>query len=202
MLPFILAIFPFFYFVLIASITPGPNNIMLTASGMNFGYLKTVPHIVGICTGFLVLLILCSLGIGAIYKAFPIAQTALKFIGSGYLLYLAYRILTSGAVGLKKQVQHTVKPMTFWEAFGFQFINPKGVIFGMTALTILPADFNMLERCIAIIVAVAITAPISTHTWAIMGQLIAKLFRDDKMRHIINGGLALLLIATIPMMFS
>lgn len=191
---------PFFYFMFIAAMTPGPNNVMLTASGMNFGYARTIPHILGIIIGFQVLILLCLLGVGALYNAFPPIEIALKVLGSAYLAYLAYKIYTAGRVGLKECQDKTVRPMNFIEAAAFQFINPKGVVFAIAAVSFLSADLTLIQKAIIITCVCLITSTLSTHTWTLFGKMIAALFRNDKSRHIINALLAIALLATIPMM--
>ncbi len=191
---------PFFYFLLIAAITPGPNNVMLTASGMNFGYKRTIPHILGIYVGFTVLIMLCAFGIGAAYHAFPQIETILKILGSAYLVYLAYKIATAGRLGLKEKEKAATRPLTFVEAAMFQFINPKALVACLTAISILPADLGIAQSVIVIFICNSIACLASTSTWTVFGKVIAKLFRDDKIRNIINVILALLLLATIPMM--
>lgn len=196
----IVAALPFFYLNFIGCITPGPNNVMLTASGMNFGYLKTVPHMLGIFFGFVILLWLCAFGVGAAYEAYPPVQVALKVLGCAYLLYLAYRIFRAGRVGLNKASQEAQQPLTFWEAFGFQYINPKAIVFGLAAVNLLPADMAFWMKAVIILFTAVITCGISLNVWTLFGKMVAELFRDDKIRQIINTVLALLLIATIPMM--
>jgi threonine/homoserine/homoserine lactone efflux protein len=188
------------YFLNIAAITPGPNNVMLTASGINFGYKRTIPHMLGILCGFNVLIILGALGVGSLYESLPQIEIVLKILGSLYLTYLAYKIYNVGRVGLDEKTKQAERPMTFLEAFMFQFVNPKGVVFAMAAASVLPAEFSVLESVIAVSVCSAIASIISTNVWAIFGTLIAELFRDAKKRQIINAVLALLLLATIPMM--
>jgi threonine/homoserine/homoserine lactone efflux protein len=188
------------YFLNIAAITPGPNNVMLTASGINFGYKRTIPHIIGILCGFNILIILGALGVGSIYESLPQIEIILKILGSLYLVYLAYKIFNAGRVGLDEKTQEAKKPLTFLEAFLFQFVNPKGVVFALAAASVLPSEFSLLESIIAVSVCAAIASIISTNIWAIFGTLIAELFRDPKKRQIINIILALLLLATIPMM--
>ena len=194
------AFLPFFYFLLIAAITPGPNNVMLTASGMNFGYKRTIPHIMGIYIGFSALLMLCALGVGAAYEAFPQIGTVLKIGGSAYLLYLAWKIANSGRLHLREKAEAAAKPLTFTQAALFQFINPKAVVACLTALSLLPAQISILHSLILILVLNTICCLSSTTLWTLFGKVIAKLFRDDKIRNIINIALALLLVATIPMM--
>lgn len=191
---------PFFYFLLIAAVTPGPNNVMLTASGMNFGYIKTLPHILGIYVGFTTLILLCAFGVGAAYHAFPQIEIVLKILGSLYLVYLAFKIATAGRLGLKEKEQSAKRPITFVEAAMFQFINPKALVACLTAISLLPPDMGILQSLFIIITLNTFTCFVSTSTWTVFGKMIAGLFRDDKTRQIINIALAILLLATIPMM--
>ncbi|KAF0095779.1 MAG: putative amino acid efflux protein [Puniceicoccaceae bacterium 5H] len=191
---------PFVYFMLVASLTPGPNNVMLTASGINFGYKRTLPHILGVVVGCALLLLLVVLGVGAAYHAYPPLQLILKVLGSCYLVYLAYRILTASGVGLKEEREHASRPIRFIEAFGFQFINPKAIVFFITAVNILPDERSLFERCLIAVIGSSLVCMLSTHTWTFFGKLLAKLFRNDRTRLIVNVLLALLLLATIPMM--
>lgn len=191
---------PFFYLQFIASMTPGPNNVMLTASGMNFGYKRTVPHILGVIVGFVLLINVSAFGVGALYQNFPQIEWALKIVGSAYLLYLSYKIATAGRVGLKDQAKEVTRPMRFIEALAFQFINPKGVVFSITLISMLPQDLSMGLTVLIIFTSTIITSVCSTNTWAIFGKVIAEIFRNDKARHIINIILAIMLLATIPML--
>ena len=191
---------PFFYLQFIASMTPGPNNVMLTASGMNFGYKRTVPHILGVMAGFFTLIHVSAFGVGALYQSFPQIEWVLKGVGSAYLLYLSYKIATAGRVGLKDKTKKTTRPMKFFEALAFQFINPKGVVFSITLIGLLPPDLDLIKVLSIISVSTLITSACSTNTWTIFGKIIAEIFRDDKARHIINVVLALMLLATIPML--
>lgn len=191
---------PFMYFLFVASITPGPNNVMLTASGMNFGYQRTIPHMAGIYFGFLLYLLICAYGVGAAVAAYPPVLMGLKTLGSLYLIYLAYRIVTSGRMGVKEKAKDTARPLTFLEAFGFQFINPKGVVFGLAASSLLPAGISSFQIGVIVFIATTISCIASLNTWVLFGKGVATLFRDDKIRLIINIILALLLLATLPMM--
>lgn len=200
MLDLIVSSLPLLYFLNIAAITPGPNNVMLTASGINFGYKRTIPHMLGILCGFNVLIILGALGVGSLYESLPQIEIILKVLGSLYLTYLAYKIFNAGRVGLDEKTQKAENPMTFFQAFMFQFVNPKGVVFAMAAASVLPTEFSILESVIAVSVCSIISSIISTNVWVMFGTLIAELFRDRKKRLIVNTILALMLLATIPMM--
>lgn len=191
---------PFLYFLFVAGITPGPNNVMLTASGMNFGYRRTLPHVFGIMFGFTALILLCAFGVGAAYNAYPPIQIVLKVLGGSYLLYLSYRIATAGRVEIDKNAAEA-RPLTSWEAAVFQFVNPKAWVAGLTATSaFLPAEATMMQQALMVTVISVAVCIVSTTTWVLFGKGMARLFTSDKTRRIINVTLALLLVATIPLM--
>lgn len=189
---------PVAWYVLVMSGTPGPNNMMLTASGMNFGYRLTVPHLCGIGIGIGVLMFLCGFGLGTVFAEVPEARIALAVAGSLYLLYLAWRIANASA----PTVREGAKPLTFWEAFGFQFLNPKGWVMALTAATLMPQLDSVAIKAITLgLMATGIAAP-AMSVWAAFGTGLARVFRVPKWRRIINWTLAALLLATIPFMFT
>ena len=104
-------------FGFVASVTPGPNNVMLWASGLNYGFRRTIPHLAGINIGFVSLLLAVSFGLGALFQRWEWMGVALRIVGSIYLLYLAYRVATAGSA----EKADTTKPFTFWEAAAFQY---------------------------------------------------------------------------------
>jgi threonine/homoserine/homoserine lactone efflux protein len=110
-------------YALVTSVTPGPNNFMLLASGVNFGFLRSIPHALGIGVGFFALLIATGFGLGALLIAYPALNLALKLVGGAYLLYLAWRIGMSRSMGEGRAA--TGRPMTFLEAAAFQWVNPR-----------------------------------------------------------------------------
>ncbi len=200
-----LAALPFFSFFLVASITPGPNNFMLAASGMNYGYRRTVPHMLGVAVGFCSLMLLCMLGVGAVFQTFPALQFALKTLAALYLLYLAYQMARealsqpSGADGTNETPAR--KPMSFTQAALFQYINPKAWVMGITSTaTFLPAAALLSEKTALIVLAVLFIGVPCIIIWTLFGTVIAVLFTSDKTRKLVNLTLAALLVATIPMM--
>jgi threonine/homoserine/homoserine lactone efflux protein len=123
-----------FIFAFVSSITPGPNNFMLLASGVNFGFRRTIPHMLGIGAGFVALLLGVGFGLGAVLTAYPQLHLALKVAGGIYLLYLAWRIAMSRSMGEKDD--GTSRPMSFLEAAAFQWVNPKAWVMAVTAMAI------------------------------------------------------------------
>jgi threonine/homoserine/homoserine lactone efflux protein len=123
------SLIPLALFAFVSSITPGPNNIMLTSSGILFGFGRSVPHMLGITSGFGLMLALCAAGIGSLILAVPAVHVILKMAGSGYLLYLAWQLR---AMTFKKDETGGGKPMSFWGAALFQFANPKAWVMAIT----------------------------------------------------------------------
>ncbi len=191
---------PFAYFLLVSSVTPGPNNLMLAASGMNFGIRRTVPHMAGITFGFMTLMFMCAFGVGAIYAAYPQAHFVLNIFCASYILYLSYKIATSGKPD-PVDPDSTKKPMGFVQASLFQFVNPKGWVSALASTSsLLPHDATIAQQSLVIFATVMLLGVPSICIWTLFGKGMARIFTSEKSHHIINIVLALLLAATIPMM--
>ena len=128
-------------FWIVAAYTPGPNNVIASYSGFNFGIKKTLPHIFGVAFGFTFLIFLLTIGLVNVFKVFPIIQVSLKYLGSLFLIYLAYKIYFSKIDNEKKNES----PVKFFETFLFQFLNPKGVLIGYVDSFKLDNSENYLE---------------------------------------------------------
>jgi threonine/homoserine/homoserine lactone efflux protein len=126
------ALIPLAIFAFVSSITPGPNNIMLTSSGLMFGFVRSIPHMLGITFGFGVLLALCAVGIGSLIVAAPALHVVLKVAGSAYLLYLAWQLRS---MAFADDSGSDAKPMSFAGAAMFQFVNPKAWIMAVTGVS-------------------------------------------------------------------
>ena len=113
---------PLAMFALVSSITPGPNNVMLAASGLNFGFRRSMPHLLGVNLGFTLMIFLVGVGLGSVFQQVPQLYTVLKYVGAAYLLYLAWKIANSGGM---EDGAVSGKPMTFLQAAAFQWVNPK-----------------------------------------------------------------------------
>ena len=124
------SLLPLAVFAFVSSITPGPNNIMLTSSGIMFGFARSIPHMLGITFGFGVLLLLCALGVGSLVLALPSIHVILKVLGSGYLLYLAWKLRN---MSFKADQGSSARPMSFAGAALFQFANPKAWVTAITS---------------------------------------------------------------------
>jgi len=190
---------PLLLLCVIQSGTPGPNNIMLTASGKNFGYIRTVPHMAGVVIGFLSLLLVLSLGLISVFKNYPIAQTILQILGSIYLLYLSYRIYFS----FSSNDNTRTKPITFLESSLFQYVNPKGVMMAITTISIY-TDFknftfisNFVEGMIFILIAFTISNVFAVLTWTSVGVFLNNFIKSEKSIKSFNGLMAILLVLTV-----
>ena len=160
-------------FALVTSITPGPNNIMLTASGANFGFKRTLPHIAGIVAGVAALNLCIGLGLGALFIQFPIMQDTLKVLGSVYLIWLAIKLLRFQYSD--NHPNDDAKPFNFWQAFIFQYVNPKAWVMAISANASfsLAGEAYWLSVCFIIFVF-AMIGPPSIMVWAAFGQMIRR----------------------------
>jgi len=186
------------FFCATMTMTPGPNNILLAQSGANYGVRRTFPHIVGIRAGQTCLHISILLGLGTLFEAWPMLHLALRFASIGYLLYLAYRVVTS-VVSDDCAVLES-KPMSFKEAALFQWINPKSWMATITLCSAftLPGDDYWLSGMLGILVFNIVGFPAS-FTWVLLGAAIRKKLNSARRRMHFNWGMGVLLVATIPM---
>jgi len=177
-------------FTFVASITPGPNNLMLAASGVGFGLKRTVPHMLGVCAGFAVLVLACGLGIGALLMQSPEVALGLKVLGSGYLVYLAWRLgssLTPGSGNAR------ARPMSFAAAAAFQFANPKAWLMGITAAAVFLPGLGSDWQALALLclVVCGVNFPCVT-SWAVMGAAIRARLQDPVWRRRFSAVMILL----------
>ena len=171
-------------FALVTSITPGPNNIMLTASGANFGFKRTLPHVAGIIFGMMMLNVSVGLGLGTIFTQYPFLQQVLRVAGSAYLLWLAYKLLSFSSVS---DAQTDAKPFSFIQAVGFQYINPKAwimVISANASFSVLGDNYWWSVFFITIIYAFVGTPSIMV--WAGVGQYIRQYLSQEKVLRAFN----------------
>ena len=180
-----------FYFVMY--VTPGPNNAMVLASGLKFGFIKTIPHMSGITIGHVLQLILVCLGLGKIFLIFPQLQNILKILCALYLLYLGYKIIGS----FSKIKEDDSRPLRFHEAGLFQIVNPKAwTISSMVASGFLPENGNLFFSIFFIAMIALIICPLSISPWAAFGSAIRNLVKNNKIKALIEYFLAFLLLIT------
>lgn len=182
-------------FAAVSSMTPGPNNTMLLTSGVNFGFSRTRPHMLGVTIGFTIMIVAVALGAGRILMAFPALFTALRIVSIGYLVWLAWRIASAGTSD--PVVTAKARPMTFFEAALFQWVNPKG---WMVALSV-AANYVSPENLWADIAVLSATffsvSLISTSSWALFGTSLRPLLADQRKVRIFNVAMAVALVASL-----
>ena len=184
---------PYATYSFVMAITPGPNNVMLTASGANFGFRRTVPHIFGISTGCAIQLIAVCAGLGALFTRWPVLQTALQWAGAAYLLWLGWKLLRSGEVAEAQ----APKPITFLHAAAFQFINPKAWVMSLSAVALfLPGGMNVVPASTYLIVMMVIINIPCVTTWALFGTALRGLLKRRPARLAFNVSMAVALAAT------
>ena len=181
-------------FALVTSITPGPNNTMLLASGVNFGFRRTMPHLFGISTGVAILMLCVGFGLGEAFKRLPLLYTILEVASVAYLLYLAWRIGTSGEV---KAHGAKPRPMTFIEAAAFQWVNPKAWMMVLTAATTirLSGDYGMNAAWMAVVFILIGFPCISL--WAAFGLGLRRFLSNPRALRLFNVTMAVLLILSL-----
>ena len=162
-------------FAFVTSVTPGPNNLMLLASGVNFGFRRTVPHMFGIGGGFFVLLLAVGFGLGALITAFPLLHFALKVGGAGYLLFLAWKIATARSVG---EGRSDARPLTFLQAAAFQWVNPKAWVMALAAMAAYTNPENYAESVLLIGLVFALVNVPSVSVWAGFGAALRSFLAD------------------------
>jgi len=188
-------------FAFVTSITPGPNNFMLMASGVNFGFRRTVPHMLGIGVGFLSLLLGVGFGLGAVLSAYPALHTALKIAGGVYLLYLAWRIAMARSMGSVRDGEAEARPMTFLEAAAFQWVNPKAWVMAITAMAVYTSPQAPFLSVTLVALAFAIVNVPCVSVWAGFGVALRGFLADPVRLKWFNIAMGLLLVASLwPML--
>ena len=183
-------------FVLVISTTPGPNNLMLLASGVNYGFRRTIPHMLGIGLGFGLMILLVGFGVGQLFVLFPWLYTVLKVVSVAYMLWLAWHIAVSGPLTAKPG-ETAAKPMTFLAAAAFQWVNPKAWAMCLTAISAytVPARFAA-SMVVVTLVFVLVNLPIVS-LWTLFGVTLRGLLADARRVRLFNAVMALALVASL-----
>lgn len=181
-------------FTLVMTVTPGPNTMMLLASGVNFGFRATVPHMAGITLGFGLMTIVVGMGLGEVFKLYPTLYAALSYAGAAYMLYLAWKIAMTRSVGEGKTGG---RPMTFLQAAAFQWINPKAWVMAVTAITTYSVQsayvFSVLLLALTFM---AVSVP-GCSVWILFGSGVRRWLDDPKRLRIFNVTMAILLVLSL-----
>ena len=191
----------FVLFAVVTLFTPGPNNAMLLTSGLNFGFRRTLPHLLGVNLGFSFLVAVLGLGLGAIFVTYPMLLTILKYVGAAYLLYLAYAIATSGGVDESGEKQG--KPLSFVGAALFQWVNVKGLVIAAGSLSTYSAIASYPYNILALSLILSVIGFFSSATWALFGTALQGLLSTPRAIRIFNVIMAVLLVASLyPVLFE
>ncbi len=187
----------FVVFITVASVTPGPNNTMLMASGANFGLRRTVPHMVGVVLGFGVLVTCVGLGLGALFALWPVLHTILRWVGAAYLFWLAWKIATADSIG----GQTAARPLRFWEVVAFQWVNPKAWVGAVGAVSAYAPKTHYLSGLgLMIVSCMAINTPVVL-LWAGAGAAVRRFLDHPGRLRAFNILMALVLaLSVIPML--
>jgi len=185
-------------FSFVSSVTPGPNNLMLLSSGVNFGFRRTIPHMLGIGIGFAILLLCVGFGLGRLLEVFPALELALKIAGAAYLLWLAWKIANSGPPEAKEA---GAKPMTFLQAAAFQWVNPKAWMMAVTAISVYAAGGREIALILIVTLIFAVINVPTVSVWCGLGVALRR-FLDDPVRlRAFNWTMAVLLVLSLwPML--
>jgi threonine/homoserine/homoserine lactone efflux protein len=183
-------------FSFVSSITPGPNNLMLMASGMNFGLTRTVPHMLGVSLGFFFMLVVVGLGLGRVFSMFPILHTVLLVFSILYLCWLAWKIANAAPpTGGEDSVAG--RPITFVQAALFQWVNPKAWTMAITAMTTFVApDAHAVSAILVAAIFAVINAP-CVSLWAVLGMHLRRFLSDPGLLRLFNWTAAVLLLASL-----
>ena len=189
--PEILSITLFFF---VAAYTPGPNNVIASYSGFNFGIIKTIPHILGVTLGFTSLVLFLTVGLINIFKLFPIIQIIIRYLGTLFLLYLAYKISFSQiSTETKKE-----NPVKFIETFLFQYLNPKGVMVGIVVVSsYVELGENYINYATQVILLALAFSGSSITAWTFIGKFLRKFATNEKFIKYFNYVMSVLLLLSI-----
>ena len=181
-----------FWFV--TAYTPGPNNVVASYSGFNFGIIKTIPHILGVTLGFTSLVLFLTIGLINIFKLFPIIQVAMKYLGTLFLIYLSYKIATSNTSDETKKDN----PVKFIETFFFQYLNPKGVTVAIIVVsTYVELGENYVNYATQVVLLALLFSSTSITLWTFIGKFLRKFATNEKFIKTFNYVMSFLLIACI-----
>jgi threonine/homoserine/homoserine lactone efflux protein len=192
-------IIPLAIFAFVGSFTPGPNNIMVTASGTAFGFVRTIPHILGVGFGFAVMVVAFGLGAGQLLQAYPAWHQWLRIAGALYLLYLAWRIARAGDPGAAESAR---RPLGFLEAALFQWVNPKAWTLALGVVAAFTTPGGNLALQLAVIVGVfTATNVVSLAAWCAFGMAIRRFLASPRAPRITNLAMAGLLALSVVLLF-
>jgi len=181
-------------FALVSSITPGPNNLMLMASGANFGFQRTIPHMLGVALGFTFMVVMVGIGLMQLFDVFPLSYTILKVLSVSYLVYLAYRIATAAPPSSDANARG--KPFTFFQAALFQWVNPKAWTMALTAIAVYSPSRELSAVVWVALVFGVVNLP-SVSIWTVLGQQLRKWLNSHRRLQVFNVSMGALLLGSL-----
>jgi threonine/homoserine/homoserine lactone efflux protein len=193
------AFIAFVVFAVVMFFTPGPNNVMLLSSGLTHGFRRTLPHVAGITIGFAFMIGVVGLGFGMVFLAYPVLQTILKYAGAAYLIYLAAVIAISGAAPTGQGNRR--RPMTFWGAAMFQWVNAKGWVMVIGTITAYAAIASFPWNIVIRSAISLVTGTLSTVAWALFGSAPQPVLTSPSAVRAFNIVMAALLLASLYPVF-
>lgn len=187
-------------FAFVTSSTPGPNNVMLMSSGLNFGFKPSIPHMLGVVFGFPLMVVMVGMGLLQLFEMVPYSFLVLKVLSISYLLYLAWRIASTKSIGSGEK---TTKPLRFVQAALFQWVNPKAWVMALTAISVHTPDARPLYSIFIVALAFVISGTFSSSSWTLLGEQLNRFLHNPNKLRAVNIVMALLLIASLlPMLFT
>lgn len=187
------AIGPLLVFVTASTITPGPNSIMIMTSGVNFGLRKTIPHILGVAVGITIVITLAGIGLGTVLDLLPWLRVVMLFASAAYLLYLAWKIANAAPAS---ETEGAGTPLTFLQALGFQWVNPKVWALGMAAVAIFAPQYTV-SSVVVVALSFAGVGLVSNTSWAWVGTVIRRFLSSGRRLRVFNVCAALTLVASL-----
>lgn len=190
-------LFALITFAFVGAFTPGPNNIMLMTSGANVGFVRTIPHMLGVIFGFAFMLILVGFGLIQIFQTYPQLEFILQMVSAIYLSYLAYKIARSEPINSDNS---DYKPMSFVAAASFQWVNPKGWSMALSVMSIYATSSDMFSVLLIAFVFICINVP-TVSFWTVAGKELQKRLKTPKHLKFFNYSMAGLLVGSMVMGF-
>jgi len=192
-------------FAAVSSGTPGPNNLMILTSGVNFGMKRSIPHLMGITLGFCFMIFCVGMGLQTMFSVVPHLETILRYVGTVYLLWLAWKIANSGPIssGSGDEKSSGAKPMGFWAATAFQWVNPKAWFMAISAITTYASTAasaevgsKLVQVLLVVLVFGIINLPLVA-CWGWFGSAMRRFLQDPKNLKMFNITMAILLVASL-----
>ncbi len=184
-------------FCFVSTITPGPNNLMLMTSGVNFGFRRTAPHILGVALGFTIMVLLIGLGLMQLFTAFPLSYLILKSLSVAYLLFLAWKIATTSSFSNEPEKATKGKPFTFLQAAIFQWVNPKAWAIALVAINVYTPPSYPLTGIILVALLFCMVCILSATTWTLLGTQLRRLLTSPLKLQTFNVATAFLLVCSL-----